>query len=97
MSTNLASERWTEAGGLVFFGDGGISLHDVPDGARRAQLIAEAPALLAACQAQHQALDILMALCIRHVPGFMPTKSPAWAAFVQSNAAIIKATTGEQL
>lgn len=47
--------------------------------------------LLAACRAQHKAIDLLLAELVLRVPSFMPTQSPAWAACVQGNAAIKKA------
>lgn len=55
-------------------------------------LMAAAPDLLEACRAQHQALDGLMALCVGHVPGFMPTQSAAWPAIVAGHAAIQRST-----
>lgn len=57
-----------------------------------ARLIAAAPKLLSACQAQHDAIDRLFALCIEHVPGFLPSKSAMWQACVDGHAAITKAT-----
>src|ERR1700676_739230 len=56
-----------------------------------ARLIAAAPELLAACRAQHEALDILMAMLIERDPNFFPSKSSVWPALIQGNAAIIKA------
>lgn len=50
--------------------------------------------LLDACQLQHAAIDMLMAMLIEAKPGFMPTKSPCWSAVVAGNAAILKATGG---
>lgn len=57
-----------------------------------ARLIAAAPELLAACQAQHRAIDILMAKLIALDSGFMPTKSAAWEACILGHSAITKAT-----
>lgn len=57
-----------------------------------AHLIAAAPDLLAACEAQQLAIDHLMAKLIALDDDFMPTESKAWSAVVQSNAAIAKAT-----
>ena len=48
-----------------------------------------APALLAACKAQHEAIDRLFALLISNDSGFFPSKSgPPWQAMIQGNAAI---------
>lgn len=48
--------------------------------------------LLAACQAQHQAIDRLFALLIEADDSFMPTESgQPWLAVVQGNEAINKA------
>lgn len=57
-----------------------------------ADLISAAPDMLAALQAQHTALDLLLAILITRDPKFMPTQSAAWPALVQGNAAIAKAT-----
>jgi len=59
-----------------------------------ARLIAAAPDLLAACQAQHHAIDVLMARLIALDPEFMPTKSTIWPALVAGSDAIAKATGG---
>ena len=56
-----------------------------------ARLIAAAPDLLAAVKAQHDALDILLAMLVQLDPKFMPTQSRAWPALLQGNAAIAKA------
>lgn len=57
-----------------------------------ALLIAAAPDLLSACEAQHQAIDILFALLIELDRQFFPSKSGTpWEAIVQGNAAIAKA------
>jgi hypothetical protein len=60
-----------------------------------ARLIATAPKLLAACKAQHEAIDTLFAMLIdRSPPGktFLPSKSgQLWDALVAGNAAIAKA------
>lgn len=57
-----------------------------------AALIAAAPDLLAACKAQHEAIDRLFAMLIETKPGFFPTESgQPWAAGLQGNAAIAKA------
>lgn len=65
----------------------------IPMGERmaNANLIAAAPDLLAACKAQHEALDYLMACLIRRDPEFLPTKSRVWDAVVLGNSAIAKA------
>lgn len=42
------TEKWEADDCRVFMGDGGISLHNVPNGVDRARLIAAAPDLLAA-------------------------------------------------
>jgi hypothetical protein len=44
--------------------------------------------LLAAAEAQHDALDTLLAMLTERDKTFMPTKSPAWPALLQGNAAI---------
>lgn len=54
-------------------------------------LLYAADDLLAACQEQHKAIDILFAMLIERDRDFMPTKSPAWDACVLGNAAIKKA------
>lgn len=59
-----------------------------------ARLVAAAPDLLAACQAQHHAIDVLMARLIALDPEFMPTKSTIWPALVAGSDAIAKATGG---
>lgn len=56
-----------------------------------ARLIAAAPELLAACKAQHEALDILMAKVALLDPEFRPSKSVAWAAVLQGHETIAKA------
>lgn len=59
----------------------------------RARLIAAAPDLLEACEAQHEAIDILFAMLIEARTGFLPTKSgKPWEACLKGNAAIAKAT-----
>lgn len=58
-----------------------------------ARLIAAAPDLLAACQAQHKAIDYLLARLITLDDSFRPTQcAEAWPAAVAGNAAIQKAT-----
>lgn len=57
-----------------------------------ARLIAAAPKLLAACKAQHEAIDTLMARLIVKDPTFRPTTSSVWPALLEGNAAIAKAT-----
>jgi hypothetical protein len=42
--------KWEAVECRVYMGDGGISLHNVPNGVERARLIAAAPDLLEACQ-----------------------------------------------
>lgn len=72
-------------------GDVARMARDTPEAWATARLFAAAPDMLDACRQQHSALDALMALCVEHVPGFMPTKSEAWAAVVAGHAAIAKA------
>ena len=57
---------------------------------QRARLIVAAPDLLAACRAQHEALDTLLAMLVVRDRGFMPSQSPAWPAILQGRAAIKK-------
>lgn len=54
-------------------------------------MILAAPELLAACKAQHNAIDILMAHLIELDPTFLPSKSRIWPMLLQGNAAIAKA------
>ena len=57
-----------------------------------ARLIAAVPDLLAACEAQHQAIDHLFALLITLNVNFLPSKSgQPWEAIQQGKAAIAKA------
>ena len=70
----------------AFYCGGTQAAHD------HARLIAAAPELLAACKAQHTAIDTLLALLITRDATFMPTKSAEWPACVQAAAAIAKAT-----
>jgi hypothetical protein len=60
---------------------------------RSGLLLAAAPELLAACKAQHNAIDILLAMLIERDSSFMPSKSVVWPALVLGNAAISKAET----
>ena len=53
---------------------------------------AAAPDMLAALKAQHNAIDILLAMLIERDKTFMPTKSQVWPMLLQGNAAIAKAT-----
>ncbi len=55
------------------------------------RLKAVASDLLAACKAQHQAIDWLFAQLITRDHSFFPSESPAWPAVIQGNAAIEKA------
>jgi hypothetical protein len=71
------NESWAADECRVFMGDGGISLHRVPNGVERARLIAAAPDLLAALVALRSA-----------TPGTATQK----AARRQADAAIAKAT-----
>lgn len=58
-----------------------------------ARLIAAAPDILAACKAQHEAIDILFARLIQLDPTFFPSKSGLpWEAAASGHAAIAKAT-----
>lgn len=53
------------------------------------QLIAASPDLLAACKAQHEAIDRLFAMLINLDHGFLPSKSgQPWSAINQGNEAI---------
>lgn len=54
-------------------------------------LIAAAPDLLAACKAQHTAIDILMAMLIERDPDFRPTQSRVWPMLIQGNDAVARA------
>lgn len=57
-----------------------------------AHLIAAAPDLLAACKAQHTAIDTLFAMCIEKDAKFFPSKSgQPWKAIKQGQAVIAKA------
>ena len=57
-----------------------------------AALQGAAPDLLKACEQQHTALDILMAMLIQRDPDFLPSKcGQPWAAVVLGNEAITKA------
>jgi hypothetical protein len=57
-----------------------------------AYLVAEAPTMLSALKAQHEAIDILFAMLIESRPGFLPTKSGRpWEAALLGNATIAKA------
>lgn len=67
----------------------------LPTTQANARLIAAAPALLEACEAQHQAIDILFALLIQKDKSFYPSKSgKPWDALIQANAARAKAKGG---
>lgn len=65
---------------------------DFAEAYANARIIWAAPALLQACEAQHKALDILMAMLIQRDTDFKPTTCPAWTAVVAGNAAISKAS-----
>ncbi len=56
-----------------------------------AQLIISAPKLLAACEAQHKAIDALMAALIGLDRDFRPTKSAIWPAVLAGAEAIDQA------
>jgi hypothetical protein len=58
---------------------------------KRRNVESAADDLLAACELQHHALDLLLAELISRDADFMPTKSPAWPAVVAGHAAIAKA------
>lgn len=64
-------------------------------GAARADYIAHAmnafPVLVQAVQAQHQAIDALLARVIQLDPKFMPSESAAWSAVKQGQAALAAA------
>lgn len=47
--------------------------------------------LLAACKAQHEAIDTLLAMLVVRDHTFFPTQSPVWPKLLQGNAAIVKA------
>lgn len=64
---------------------------DFAEAYANARIMRAAPALLRACEAQHKALDILMAMLIQRDAEFMPTKCPAWPAILFGQAAIAKA------
>lgn len=98
--------RWIEAGNGMFPDPDGSNADLNPSGFKLsgfiseadARLIAAAPELLAACKAQHEAIDRLFAMLIgltrEHTPDahFFPTKSgQPWGACQQGNAAIAKA------
>ena len=76
-------ERWEADDCRVFMGDGGISLHKVPNGIERARLIAAAPDLLEALR-----------LALPYVEDASDSASPADQDFIR--AAIAKATATEQ-
>lgn len=57
-----------------------------------ANLVAASPQLLAACKAQHRAIDFLFAMLIDLSTTFLPSKSGiAWEAITLGNQAIRKA------
>lgn len=56
-----------------------------------ARLMAAAPDLLEACQKQHDALDLLLAMLAERDRNFFPSESAAWPAILAGNAAIAKA------
>ncbi len=56
-----------------------------------ARCMVAAPEMLAALKAQHEAIDILMAMLIPLDEKFMPTKSRIWPMLLQGKAAIDKA------
>ena len=57
-----------------------------------ARLIAAAPELLAACEAQRKAIDLLRLLVLEEDPGFLPSLSgQPWEALLSGNKAIAKA------
>ena len=61
-----------------------------------ARLIAAAPDLLEACEAQHRAIDMLFAMLISKVDGFFPSKSgKPWEAILAGKAAIAKTEQSE--
>lgn len=56
-----------------------------------ARLISAAPDLYEACEAQHNAIDLLFARLIELDPNFFPSKSGLpWEAVLQGNKAIAK-------
>lgn len=65
---------------------------DADEISANARLIAAAPELFAACEADHKAMDWLLARVAELDPTFMPSKSPVWPAVTQNRAAIRKAT-----
>lgn len=67
-------------------------IYDDAEARANARLIAAAPELLAACKAQHQAIDLLLARLIELDSTFLPSESPAWAAVTSGHAAAAKAT-----
>lgn len=58
-----------------------------------ARLIAAAPDMLAALKAQHEAIDVLLAMVIGLDKTFLPTKSSVWPKLLQGKAAIDQATS----
>ena len=90
MSDAHTPERWEADEFRVFMGDGGISLHNVPNGIERARLIAAAPDYHTAARE----IDRL-ALVIESAVRFSdPTNLAAVRAALKANqAAIAKATT----
>lgn len=60
-----------------------------------ARACAAVAGLVEACEAQHKALDWLFAMLIEHNRAFMPSRSAAWPAMVQGNAALA-AARGEE-
>jgi len=83
-------EKWEADECRVYMGDGGISLHNVPNGTARAQLIAAAPDVL-------DALGDCIAVLTNPIVGTIHGDDPDWyaaldLAVMKARAAITKAT-----
>lgn len=88
------TENWKADECRVFMGDGGISLHNVPNGAERARLIASAPDLLEASRLALNALVIASRQLTEDHK--MVLEGKGWAAQdIASLRAAIARATGE--
>jgi hypothetical protein len=84
----IRSKKHAPGGVAVIIGGTGAE-----EEAATARLFEWAPELLAACQAQHKAMDALLARLIELDKTFFPSKSGhIWDALVQGHTAITKAT-----
>ncbi len=91
------SRRYTDASArqcIQFVGEAYFAAgHPESEMDANARLMAAAPDLLAACRAQHEAIDRLFAALIELGKDFYPSRSgQPWDAMVAGNAAIAKAT-----